>query len=143
MILYIYNIYIYISIMISTIYVRDFSCDCLRRKFPPLGYHKRILNSPYLLVLLIHTKHKTIRWNLGLNSRLHSLEGEFIHWVDKAKNVWLTVGLLHIKAGWWNAPLKLQYFSHKHKIPTTGVAQKNPELPPASQFSWFTQSIKQ
>ena len=132
MILYIYNIYIYISIMISTIYVRDFSCDCLRRKFPPLGYHKRILNSPYLLVLLIHTKHKTIRWNLGLNSRLHSLEGEFIHWVDKAKNVWLTVGLLHIKAGWWNAPLKLQYFSHKHKIPTTGVAQKNPELPPAS-----------
>ena len=30
---------------------------CLRR-FPPLGLHKEILNSPCLLILLIHTRHK-------------------------------------------------------------------------------------
>ena len=30
---------------------------CLR-KFPPLGLHKRIMNFPCLLILLIHTKHK-------------------------------------------------------------------------------------
>ena len=32
---------------------------CLRS--PPLGLHKRTLNSPSFLTLLIHTKHKTIR----------------------------------------------------------------------------------
>ena len=31
---------------------------CLRRNFPPLGLHKGILNSSYVLILLIHTKHK-------------------------------------------------------------------------------------
>ena len=40
-----------------------------------------------LLILLIHTKHKTIRRNLGLTPDLHSLEGELIRWVDEAKNV--------------------------------------------------------
>ena len=30
----------------------------LRRSFPPLGLPKGILNSPYLLILLIYTKHK-------------------------------------------------------------------------------------
>ena len=55
---------------------------CLR--FTPLGLYNRILNSPCLLVLLIHTKQKTIRWNFGLTSRFYSLEGELIHRVDKA-----------------------------------------------------------
>ena len=102
---------------------------CLRRRFLPLGLHKRIWNSPCLLILLIHTKHKTIRSNLG-DPRLHSLEGEFIYWVDKAKNVWLTVGQLPIKAGWWDAPPALQHFRHKHKILITGVTQENLQLPP-------------
>ena len=31
---------------------------CLRRRFPPLGLHRGILNSSYVLILLIHTKHK-------------------------------------------------------------------------------------
>ena len=55
----------------------------------------------------------TRRWNLGLNPRPHFLEGEFIHLVDKAKNVWLIVGQLPIKAGWWNTPLALLDFSQR------------------------------
>ena len=85
---------------------------------PLLGLYKRILNSSGRLIFLIHNKHK-------MAPRLHSLEGELIHWVDKAKNVWLTVGQV------------LQYFSHKYKVPTTWVAQENPEvpLPPNSLYS--------
>ena len=62
---------------------------CLR-KFPPLRLQKAIFNSP---CLLIHINTKTI-WNLGLTPRPHSIEGELIHWVDKAKNKWLIVGQL-------------------------------------------------
>ena len=69
---------------------------CLRSL--PLGLHIRILNSPCFQILLIHTKHKTIRWNFGLTRCFYSLEGELIHWVDKAKIVWLIVGQLPIKA---------------------------------------------
>ena len=100
---------------------------CLRRALLALGLHKRILKSLCLLFLFIHTKHKT-RWNLGLNPRLHSLE-EFIHWVDKTKNLWLTTTQLLIKGGWWLASLALQWFSHKHKIPNIWVTQENPEDP--------------
>ena len=92
------------------------------RRFPPLGLDKRIslslclslslslslspslYLSLCLLILLIHTKNKTIRWNFALTPRFYSLEGELIHWVDKAKNVWLIAGQLPIKAGWWDAP---------------------------------------
>ena len=35
--------------------------------------------------------------------------------VDKAKYVWLIVGQLPIKAGWWNAPLTLRDFSRSNK----------------------------
>ena len=117
---------------------------CLMRRFPPLALHKRILNSPCLHILLIHTKHKTIRWNLELTPRLHSLEEDLIHWVGNAKNAWLTVGQLPMNAGWWDAPLALLYFSHKYKIPTTGVTQENPELlpPPNSLDSHQTQNNK-
>ena len=87
---------------------------CLRRS-PPLGLHIRILNSPCFLILLIHTKHKTIRWNFGLTPRFYSLEGELTHWVDKVKIVWLIVGQLPIKAGWWDATLALQDFSWSNK----------------------------
>ena len=38
-------------------------------------------------------------------------EEELIHWVDKTKNVWLIVGQLPIKPGWWVAPLVLRHFS--------------------------------
>ena len=38
----------------------------LRRSFPSLGIHKAVLDSPCLLILLIYTKHKTKRRNLGL-----------------------------------------------------------------------------
>ena len=51
------------------------------RQFPPLGLHKRISNFPYLLILLIRSKRKPP----GLTPRFYSLEGELIHWVDKAK----------------------------------------------------------
>ena len=37
-----------------------------------------------LQILLIQTKHKTIKKYLGLSTRLHFLEGVLIHWVDKA-----------------------------------------------------------
>ena len=85
---------------------------CLRRRFPPLGLHKRILNSLCLLILLIHTKHKTIRWNLGLTPRLHSLEEELIHWIGMPKNLWLTVGQL------------FRYFSCKHNVANIGLDKR-------------------
>ena len=59
----------------------------------------------------LHPNTKTARWNLGLTPRPHFFEGELIHWVDKAKSVWIIVGQLLIKAGWWDAPLVLQGFS--------------------------------
>ena len=39
------------------------------------------------IILLIHTKHKTIRLNFGLTPWFYSLEGELANWIDKAKNV--------------------------------------------------------
>ena len=66
---------------------------------PPLVLHKGILNSPCFLILLIHNKHKAIRWYLGLTPPLHFLEGELIYWVDKAKNVWLIAGQF-LKKSW-------------------------------------------
>ena len=53
-----------------------------------------ILNSHSFVILLIHTKHKTIRWNFGLIPMFYSREGELTQYVDKAKNVWLIVGQL-------------------------------------------------
>ena len=86
------------------------------RRSPLLGLRKRILNSPCLLILLIHTKHKTIRWCLGLSPCLHSLERELIHLVHKTKNMWVLIGQLPQKAGSWDAPLALRDFnlSNKH-----------------------------
>ena len=76
----------------------------INTRFPPLGLHKGIVNS-HCVILFTHTKHKTIRWNLGLTPALHFLEvGELTHWVYETKNLWLIVGQLPIKAGWWNAP---------------------------------------
>ena len=61
------------------------------------GVTQESLDSPCLLIFLIHTKHtKTIRWNFGLTSRLHFLEGELIHWVDKATKMWLIIRQLPI-----------------------------------------------
>ena len=100
---------------------------CLRGS--PLGLLKSILNSPCLLILLIHTEHKTIRWNLGLTARLYYLEGELVHWVDKGKKkVWLTVVQLPIKARWWGAPVVLWYFSqtNKHCTHVTDTLRQNP-----------------
>ena len=70
---------------------------CLRR-FPTLGLPKGILKSPCLLILLIYTKHKSIKKNLGLAARLHFLKGELIRLVGKTKNVWLIVVQCPIKA---------------------------------------------
>ena len=81
---------------------------CLRRKIPPLGLHKGILNSSLLLILLIHTKHKHNKmktWN-DLTSSF-PWKGALIHLVNKTKNVWLIVRQLLIKAGWGDASLAL------------------------------------
>ena len=70
------------------------------------------------LKLLLPTdslKHKTIRWYLGLTPCLHFLEEELIHLVDNAKNVWLIVGQLPKKSGWWDAPLGLRDYSQSNK----------------------------
>ena len=56
-----------------------------------------------------------MRWNLGLTLSPHFLEGELIHWLGKAKNMWLSIGQLPIKAGWWDAPLPLRDFSRSNK----------------------------
>ena len=44
----------------------------LRRSFLSLELRKQTFNSPCLLVLLIYTKHKTKRWNIGLTPLPHS-----------------------------------------------------------------------
>ena len=72
-------------------------------------------NSHCLLILLIHTKHKTIKWCLRMTPRLHLLEGALIHWVDKAKNMWPIVKQFPIKIGWWDAPLGLRDLSQSNK----------------------------
>ena len=77
-------------------------------RFQPLGLYKQILNFPYFLILLIYNKHKIIRYNFRLTSCFYFLENEHTNWEDKAKNVWLIVGQLPIKAGWWGASLALQ-----------------------------------
>ena len=56
---------------------------CLRRRFPPQGLHRGILNSSCVLILLIHTKHKYKEMKSWTNPRPHFLEGELIHLVDK------------------------------------------------------------
>ena len=87
----------------------------INTKLPRLGLHIRILNSP-CLILFTHTKHKTIRSHLGQTPHLHFLEGrELSHWVGKAKNLWLIVGQLCIKAAWWDTPLVLWDFSWSNK----------------------------
>ena len=48
------------------------------------GFSATGVNSPCLQILLIHTKHKTIKQYLGLTPLLHFLDGALIHWVDKA-----------------------------------------------------------
>ena len=45
------------------------------------------INSQCLQILLIHTKHKTIKSYLRLTPRFHFLEEALIHWVDKVKCV--------------------------------------------------------
>ena len=80
----------------------------LLRSFPQIVLQH---GNPCFLILLIYTIRKITRWNLGLTPRLHCLDGELIQWVDKAKNVWITVGQLPTKAGWYDAPFALQGFS--------------------------------
>ena len=59
---------------------------------------------------------KNNKINPGLTPRLHFLEvGELSHCVYETKNLWLIVGQLPIKAGWWNAPLALWNFSWSNK----------------------------
>ena len=98
---------------------RNFKCNYVWEGFHHWLY-KRIFNSPCFLILLIRTKYKTIRWNLGqwnlgLTPHFYSLEGELTNWVDKAKYVWLIVGQLPIKPEWWVAPLTLRDFSCGNK----------------------------
>ena len=68
------------------------------------GYTRESWTPPPLscLILGTPTKQKTIQWNLGLTPHLHFLEGgEFTHWVNKAKNVWLIVGQLPKTLKYW------------------------------------------
>ena len=46
---------------------------------------------------------------------LHSHLASFIHWVGRARGVWLIVWQLLIKAGWRDAPLMLRKFSQSNK----------------------------
>ena len=95
---------------------------CPRRRFPPLGLHNRIFNCPCPLILLVHTKNKTVRWNLELTPRLHALEGELIHWVDKAENVWLTVG--HLPDGWWDVASRSGILAINTKLSPLGLHKR-------------------
>ena len=113
----------------------------INTRSPPVRLQKRILNSPCLLNLFTHTKHKTIRWNLGPTTRLHFLEGELIHWIDKAKNERLIVGKLPIKAGLWDAPHILWYFSqsNKHEVQRP---QHNPKTTDCAMVSTVEVVVK-
>ena len=46
--------------------------------------------------------------------------GGYPYLVDKAENVWVIVGQLLIKAGWWDVPLALRDFSRSNKHNTSG-----------------------
>ena len=102
----------------SIVYIwRNSKCDilvlCLRR-FQSLGFHKGILNSPWMLILLIHTKDKDNKMKI-LDWPTSSFPSRrSIHWVDKTRNVWLIVGQLPIKDVWWDAPLSLRDFSRSN-----------------------------
>ena len=88
---------------------------CLRRNFPPLALHRGILNFSCVLILLIDAKHKYKNMKSWTDLTSHFFDGDLIYLVDRAKDVWLIIGQLPIKSGWWNAPLALQDFSRSNK----------------------------
>ena len=65
-------------------------CTCSAPTHPMYSTSGQIhiteVNSSCLLILLFNTKHKTIRWYLGLTPRLHFREGELIRCVGTARN---------------------------------------------------------
>ena len=71
----------------------------LRSSFPT-GVTQGNRGLPCLLILLIYTSNK---------------ENSSTTWVDKAYYVWLIVGQLPIKAGWWDAPPALRDFNRRNK----------------------------
>ena len=75
------------------------------------GYTRESSTAPASLSSWFTPNTNTIRCNLRPTPRSHLLEGELIHWAGKAKNAWLIVGWLPIKAEWWDGPLVLQDLS--------------------------------
>ena len=75
-----------------------------------LGLHRKILNSSCSLFLLIHTKYKHNKMKSWTDLTPSFPWRRLIRLTEKAKNVWLIVGQLLIKAGHWDAPLALQDF---------------------------------
>ena len=86
-----------------------------RKEFVDLQLYYSRTFSQEVFKYMSFKQHKTTRWNFGLTPPFYFLEGELTHWVDKAKIVWLIVGQLLIKAGWWYAPLTLLDFSWTNK----------------------------
>ena len=90
--------------------------------------------------------------DVGRNSKCDSVWGGFYHWGYTRKcceNVWLMVGQLLIKAGWWETPLTLWDFSRSNKKKTSPPPPPPPSLPlpPLSphqikyRSSWVSTSV--
>ena len=71
--------------------------------------------SPLLLNSLDSDQTQTNKMKFWTDPTFYSLEGELTHRLDKAKIVWLIVGQLPIKTGWWYAPFALRDFSWTNK----------------------------
>ena len=85
---------------------------------------------------------KATRYDYRLTPRLRFLEGEPIHWVDKAKNVWI-VGRLPIKAGWWDVSLALQGLRQKiANTPNYKNSRMKPSFSPIIGFNKKVQNIR-
>ena len=85
---------------VSTTGVTQWNLELLLRPNSPDSYQTQI------------QEYQILDW---LHVLISLIEGELIYLVDKAKNVWLIVGQLPIKAGWWNALLTLRDFSRSNK----------------------------
>ena len=95
---------------------QNFIYDSVWRGFHHWGYTRESWTPPASWLFCFTPNTNAIRRNLGLTPRPHFLEGDHIHWVDKAKYVWLIVGQLPIKAGRWDAPLALRDFSQSNTL---------------------------
>ena len=98
---------------------------CLRRRFPPLGLHRGVLNSSYVLILLIHTKHKYKNmkaWTDPTSSfpwrRIHSLGRKGKKRVTNSR----AAGLFFFFYSFFNVAIHIQIVTYTNPSPSVILA---------------------